>query len=134
MWLHRSSLGIIKEGLIPEPNILLASNHLCDGGIKTLKRIGEFFNKDIFILNVPTELTDISIDNLVDQYHKLIDYLEEETGRNFNYNKLKQSIIYNNQSREYLLEAFELCKNVPSPANSNDFSDFVGFMIVRGTK
>ena len=131
---HRTIIGAAQDGLIPEPDVLIGANIPCIGGVKALKRVGEMFNKDIFILNVPIEVTADSIDYLVKQYEQMIDFIEVETGRKLDYHKLEQSIKYNNQAREYLVEANELCKNVPSPSISNDLKNFIMFVLLQGTK
>ncbi|MFX1238792.1 MAG: 2-hydroxyacyl-CoA dehydratase subunit D [Promethearchaeota archaeon] len=131
---HRAGIGLIMKGLITEPEILVGSSIPCDGSVKTLKRIGEFYNKDVFIINVPIDASESSLDYLVKQYENLIDYIEDKTGNKLDEHKLKKSIEYNNQAREYMLETYELCKNVPSPSNSRDFNNFIIFMTTRGTK
>jgi len=131
---HRSIIGAAMDGLIPEPDILIGASIPCNGGVKALKRIGEIFHKDVFILNIPIEITNDSIDYLVEQYEQMIEYIETETGRKLDKNRLKQTIKYNNQAREYLIEANDLCKKVPSPANSNDLKNFIIFILLQGTK
>ncbi|MFX1258674.1 MAG: 2-hydroxyacyl-CoA dehydratase subunit D [Promethearchaeota archaeon] len=131
---HRVILGATIDGLFPPPDVLIGSDTTCDGAVKALKRIAEVINKDYFILNIPIEVTSHSIDYLVNQYEQMIDYIEEKTGHKLDYHKFKQSIKYSNQAREYLLEANNLCKNVPCPSNSNDFKNFVMFVLLSGTK
>jgi len=131
---HRTIIGAAMDGLIPEPDVLIGASIPCNGGVKALKRIGEIFNKEVFILNIPIEVTSKSIDYLVDQYEQMIDYIEENTGRKLDYDKLKQTIKYNNQAREYLIEVNDLCKNVPSPSISNDLKNFIMYILLLGTK
>ena len=131
---HRTIIGAAMEGIIPKPDVLIGASIPCNGGVKALKRIGEIFNKDVFILNIPIESTPDSVDYLTDQYKKMIEYIENETGRKLDYDKLKMTIKYNNQAREYLVEANNLCKNVPCPANSNDLKNFIMFVLLQGTE
>ena len=131
---HRTIIGAAMDGLIPEPDVLIGASIPCNGGVKALKRIGETFNKDVFILNIPIDITPDSVDYLAQQYEEMIDYIEDVTGRKLDNNKLKQTIKYNNQAREYLVEIEELCKNVPSPSNSNDLKNFIIFVLLSGTK
>lgn len=131
---HRTIIGAAMDGLIPEPEILIGASIPCNGGVKALKRIGEIFNKEVFILNIPIEVTSKSVDYLVEQYEQMIDYIEENTGRKLDYQKLKHTIDYNNQAREYLLQVNELCKHVPSPSTSNDLKNFIIFILLLGTK
>ncbi|MFW9972415.1 MAG: 2-hydroxyacyl-CoA dehydratase subunit D [Candidatus Odinarchaeota archaeon] len=131
---HRTIIGAAMDGLIPEPDVLIGANCPCNGGVKALKRIGEIFNKEIFILNIPFDTSSNNVEYLVNQYEQMIDYVEEQTGRKLDYQKLKQSIKYNNQARDYLIEVNELCKNVPSPSISNDLKNFIMYILLLGTK
>jgi len=131
---HRAIIGAAMDGLIPEPGVLIGASIPCNGGVKALKRIGEIFNKKVFILNIPIDITDDSVDYLTEQYKQMISYIEDETGRKLDYNKLKQTIRYNNEAREYILEVEDYCKKVPSPANSNDLKNFIMFILLQGTK
>ncbi|MHA2290057.1 MAG: 2-hydroxyacyl-CoA dehydratase subunit D, partial [Promethearchaeota archaeon] len=131
---HRTIIGAAMDGLLPEPDVLIGASIPCNGGVKALKRIGEIFNKEVFILNIPIEVTPKSIDYLTEQFEEMIEYIEKETGRKLDYDKLKKSIIYNNQARDYLIELNDLCKNVPSPANSNDLKNLIIIVLLQGTK
>jgi len=131
---HRTIIGAALNGMLPEPDLLIAASFPCNGGVKALKRIGEIYNKDVFIINSPYRDTPDSIDYLVQQYESLIDFVHEKTGRNLDDEKLKQAIRYNNEGREYLIDAFELCKQVPSPANSDDWKNFVIYALLSGTE
>lgn len=131
---HRTIIGAAMDGLLPEPDVLIGASIPCNGGVKALKRIGEIFNKDVFILNIPIDITTDAVDYLTDQFEQMIEYIENETGRKLDYDKLKKTIKYNNQAREYLIELNNLCKNVPSPANSNDLKNFIIYVLLQGTE
>ncbi len=131
---HRTIIGAAMDGLLPEPDVLIGASIPCNGGVKALKRIGEIFNKEVFILNIPIEVTPDAVDYLTDQYREMIKYVENETGRKLDYDKLKKTIKYNNQAREYLLEVNNFCKNVPCPANSNDLKNFIIYILLQGTE
>jgi len=131
---HRAMIGSALDGLMPKPDVLIGASIPCNGGVKALKRIGEHFKKEVFILNIPIDITSNSIDILVEQYEQMIDYIERETGRKLDKTKLKRAIRYNNQVREYMLEVEDLCKHVPSPINLNDLKNFIMMVLLQGTK
>jgi benzoyl-CoA reductase/2-hydroxyglutaryl-CoA dehydratase subunit BcrC/BadD/HgdB len=130
---HRTIIGAALNGMLPEPDLLIAASFPCNGGVKALERIGELYHKDVFIINSPYNDTPEAIDYLVGQYERLIGFVKEKTGRDLDDEKLKQAIRYNNEGREYLIEALELCKQVPSPANSDDWKNFVINVLLNGT-
>ncbi len=131
---HRTIVGAALEGIMPEPDLLIGASCPCDGGIKVLKRIGEIYKKDVFVINTPYEYTPESLDYLVNQFKAMIDFIKERTGRDIDFDLLRQSIRNNNKAREYLVEALELCKNVPSPASSNDWKNFIMFVLLAGSE
>ncbi len=131
---HRSILGVVEAKMLPEPDVLIAANFPCNGGVKALKRVGESYNKETFILNMPYEYDSASIDYMVEQYRRLIEFVETETGRKLDEQKLKQSIRNNNEAREYMIEAYELAKNIPSPLTSNDLKNYIMYVLLNGTK
>ena len=130
---HRTIIGAALEGLMPEPDLLIGASCPCDGGIKALKRIGEIYKKDVFVINTPYEYTPESLDYLVNQFKAMIAFIKEKTGRDMDFDLLRQFIRNNNKSREYLVEALELCKNVPSPATSNDLKNFIMSVLLAGS-
>lgn len=131
---HRTIIGAAREGLLPEPDVLIGCNLPCDGGAAALHRIGELYRKDVFLLHIPYEVSSEAVAYLVDQYRHMIAYVEERTGRRLDHDRLREAIRYNNQARSYLKEAFELCKRVPSPCNSNDFKNFLIYALLSGTE
>lgn len=131
---HRTIIGAAMDGLIPEPDLLIGASIPCNGGVKALKRVGEFYDKDVFILNIPIEVTEDSVDYLVEQYKDMMKYIEDQTGRKLDEDKLRQAIRYNNEGREYLVEVNKMCQHVPSPANSNDLKNFIIYVLLSGTK
>ena len=62
---HRTIIGAALNGMLPEPDLLIAASFPCNGGVKALERIGELYNKDVFVLNSPYRDTPESIDYLV---------------------------------------------------------------------
>ena len=131
---HRTIIGAAMDGLIPEPDLLIGASIPCNGGVKALKRIGEIFNKEVFILNIPIDINQDSVDDLAEQYKDMIKYVEDQTGHKLAENKLKETIRYNNEAREYLVEVNKLTQHVPSPANSNDLKNFIIYILLNGTK
>ncbi|MFH1538644.1 MAG: 2-hydroxyacyl-CoA dehydratase family protein [bacterium] len=131
---HRTSIGAAMAGVIPEPDLLIGATCPCDGGAKAVRRIGDLFGKETFILTVPYEVTEESIGYMVDQFKRMIDFITEKTGRELDIDKLREAIRHGNEGRRYMMEALELCKNVPSPCNSNDLKNFIIYVLISGLK
>ena len=55
------------------------------------------------------------------QLHKLIEFLEVQTGRKFNWELLRESMYYIKRASELRLEAMALCRAKPAPATYWDW-------------
>ncbi len=131
---HRTIIGAAMEGILPKPDVLIGATFPCNGGIKALARIAEYYHKPTFNINVPYDSSPKSVDYLVKQYQELIKYVKAQTGRELDEDRLRNAIRLNNEGREYAVEALNLCKNVPSPASSNDWKNFIIYVLLQGTK
>lgn len=58
---------------------------------------------------------------VADQIHKLIEFLEVQTGRKFNWEVLRESMHYIKRASELRLEAMALCRAKPAPATFWDW-------------
>ncbi len=104
--IHRCGLGLTLANLMPEPDYIIASSHLCDGAKKYLQKISMIYDCPFYLLDTPYD-----IDNaewLAEQIEKLLlDIGCKEP--NF------QSVFANsNQAHTYCREINELRKNSPS--------------------
>ncbi len=131
---HRTIMGAALQGILPDPDLLIAASFPCNGGVKAIERIGELTKKEVFVINAPYDGTEKAVEYLTGQYERLIAHVKRITGRELDPDKLAQAIRYNNEARQYLVEAFDLCKRVPSPASSDDWKNFVINVLIAGTK
>jgi benzoyl-CoA reductase/2-hydroxyglutaryl-CoA dehydratase subunit BcrC/BadD/HgdB len=131
---HRTIIGVALQKILPPPSVLLATTIPCNGGVKSINRIADIYDKKALTINVPLEYTPHNVEYLINQYKRMIDFVKQETGHDIDYDQLTQSIRYNNEARQYLLEAMDYCKQVPCPANSDDWKNFIIFLLISGTK
>ncbi len=131
---HRTIMGAALQGILPEPDLLIAASFPCNGGVKAIERIGELTKKDVFVINAPFDSSEKAVEYLARQYEQLIAHVTRITGRELDRDKLAEAIRCNNEGRQYLLEAFELCKLVPSPASSDDWKNFIIYILLSGTR
>jgi benzoyl-CoA reductase/2-hydroxyglutaryl-CoA dehydratase subunit BcrC/BadD/HgdB len=55
------------------------------------------------------------------QLREMVKFIEERTGRKFDYDALSQNMAYVKRASELRLEGMELCKNTPAPATFWDW-------------
>lgn len=131
---HRTVIGAAMAGIIPAPDVLIGSTCPCDGGVKAVMRVGEIFKKETFVLNIPLDASGESVDYLVAQYRRMIDYITAQTGRKLDMDALREAVRLGNEGGALMREALELCKNVPSPCSSDDLKNFVIYVLISGTQ
>jgi len=131
---HRTIIGAaIQKNMFPRPDLLIGASFPCDGGVKALKRVGELYDLDVFLIHTPYEYTEESVRYLVAQFQAMIRYITDKTGRTLDEDKLRRAIHNNNLAREHIVAALELCRNKPSPARAEDWKNFIIYVLLGGS-
>jgi benzoyl-CoA reductase/2-hydroxyglutaryl-CoA dehydratase subunit BcrC/BadD/HgdB len=131
---HRTVMGAALNGMMPEPDFLIATTCPCSGGVAVMENLARLFKKDLFVLNIPQEQTKNSVDYLANQIRKMADFISGHTGEPLDMERLSQSIEKTNQARNIMKEAFQLAAHVPSPVESRALANFgVVMALLLGT-
>lgn len=125
---HRAVIGATHQGLMPEPNFLIATSSPCSGGLSTVEHLARHFNKDLFILQVPYRNDPASVSYLADQLRAMTRFVVDHTGRPLDEKELRRALGRTNQTRELLLEVNQLAAVIPTPARRNDMAN-LGFIL-----
>lgn len=119
--IHRCGIGLVLEGLMPRPDLVISSSHLCDGAKKYLQQISYEYGCPYYLLETPYQLEDA--DWLARQIRSLVDELQ---------GKLKVKKIafervftYSNQAYQYHKEVNELRKALPTPFSGEQAMNLV---------
>lgn len=121
---HRSVMGATFKGLMPEPDFLIGTTLPCSGGIAVMENLARHFNKDLFVLNVPQAQTETAVSYLADQIRQMVEFVSAHTGKPLDDDRLREAVIKTNTARALMEEAYQLAKQVPSPADSKMLSNF----------
>jgi benzoyl-CoA reductase/2-hydroxyglutaryl-CoA dehydratase subunit BcrC/BadD/HgdB len=131
---HRTVMGAALNGMMPEPDFLIATTCPCSGGVAVMENLARLFQKDLFVLNIPQEQTQTSVNYLAHQIRKMTDFISAHTGEPLDMERLSQSIEKTNQARNIMEEAFEFAAHVPSPVESRALANFgVVMALLLGT-
>ena len=131
---HRSVIGAARKKIMPEPNFLIATTCPCSGGIAVLENLAHMFNKDLFVLNVPQEESEQSVQYLADQIKDMVHFISQHTGEPLDENKLHQAIEKTNRARELMRDMYRLAQNVPSPTDGRLLINFgIVMLLFLGT-
>jgi len=121
---HRSVLGAARKGFMPAPDFLIAATCPCSGGVAVMELLARHFEKDLFVLNVPQEMTDANVQYLADQIEDMVAFVADHTGRALDPAALNAAVAKTNAAREKLVEVYHLASRVPSPVNGKALNNF----------
>ena len=121
---HRAVMGATRKGLMPDPDFLIGTTCPCSGGIAVMENMAGHFNKDMFVLNIPQQETNSSIQYLADQFRQMVRFVTDHTGEPLDEDKLRASIHKTNQARKIMEKTYQMAKQVPSPADGKILANF----------
>ncbi len=110
---HRCALGMALERVLPRPDLVIATTHLCDGAVKFLEMTAGIYGCPFYLLQIPYRDTPQSRSWLAEEILALQKELKpllparpEEIGR----------VIDNlNATRRHMAAINDLRKNIPAP-------------------
>jgi len=121
---HRAVIGAALKGLMPVPDVMIATTCPCTGGLAAMENLARMFNKELFVLDVPSSDTPESVHYLANQYKDMIRFIGSRTGESLDEGKLRKAIEKSNRARELMVEVYRLAENVPSPSNGRSLANF----------
>ncbi len=121
---HRAVIGAARQGIMPEPDFLIATSTPCTGGLAAIENLARHFDKDVFVLHIPSRDDEAGVRYLAEQFHAMADFVAAHTGEPPDPNRLRTAVERTNETRSLLLEVYELAKAVPTPARPRDLSNF----------
>jgi len=121
---QRAVVGAAEKGMMPKPDVVIASSGPCTAGLATVERLARSFDCPLFVLHVPGDLSNESVQYLAQQFRDMALFVEENTGLELKEDRLMQAMEKTNEARAAAVEAYELAKSVPSPTNGTELMNF----------
>jgi benzoyl-CoA reductase/2-hydroxyglutaryl-CoA dehydratase subunit BcrC/BadD/HgdB len=121
---HRGVIGAALKGVMPVPDVMIATTCPCTGGLAAMENLARLFKQQLFVLDVPATDTSESVQYLANQYKDMFKFVSSRTGETLDEEKLREAIEKSNRARELMVEVFRLAANVPSPANGQSLANF----------
>lgn len=121
---QRAVIGAAAKGIMPVPDVLIATNSPCAGGVATIEHLARTFDRPLYVLNVPPDDSEASVEYLADQFRGMVDFVAEHTHHTLDEARLRNAINKTNRAREIQVEVFRLAQSVPSPANGTGLKNF----------
>lgn len=131
---HRVTDAMVLSEGFPRPDFFVFSSQACDNTPKSGEGMAELFRSPCYFLDRPYEYTDRSISYYTEELKGLIEFLEEQTQRKMNYDRLKEVIERSYRVNQSHVEINRLRRNVPSPIPSEGiFSALAVGWLMGGT-
>ena len=127
---NKTFIGMLLSGDLRRPKFILHPSAPCDSNIATYPVMAEYFGCSYFCIDVPYLRNEAAFTYMVGELRRLIAFLEEQTGRKLDVEKLRQAMEYSNQAHEYMLKIAELRQSVPCPYSSLDAISEYGLVLM----
>ncbi|MEE8469838.1 MAG: 2-hydroxyacyl-CoA dehydratase family protein [Dehalococcoidia bacterium] len=116
------------DGGMPEPDMLLGSSMGCDPRWKWFQALGRYLDAPLYNIEVLMPPSDADMDAIkehnvrymAEELRGLIAFLEEQTGKKMDYDRLMAIIKQVEETRWWWREAYELRKAIPAPMSTQD--------------
>ena len=131
----KASLGMVLARELPKPRLILTTNSPCDSAMAGYLPIEKELGVPIFRLDHPFDTNERSLEYYARGLWKMIDFIERETGRKMDFDRLKEICEERNRASEYLLEFRELLRSRPAPLGGLLLTlSLFGPMLLPGTE
>ncbi|MBI2876011.1 MAG: 2-hydroxyacyl-CoA dehydratase, partial [Candidatus Tectomicrobia bacterium] len=136
--IDRGAVGLILSGQLPAPSFIVGASLPCDNIVIGYQIYNSYLGVPSYHPDAPYGDDEESIRYYADQLKKMIAFMEEQTGKKMDWDRLKEIIEESNRAYEYLLETNELRKAVPCPQSGrlltmSNFLNSVGAGLPKGT-
>ncbi|MGI6211130.1 MAG: 2-hydroxyacyl-CoA dehydratase subunit D [Anaerovoracaceae bacterium] len=101
---HKVLLGSAYSGVMPKPAAIVNTSLICDANNLTFRALSDHYGIPQFYLDVPSESGEESTRYVADQLRELKTFLEDQTGKLFDEQKLKEQIACSGRTIENLIE------------------------------
>jgi benzoyl-CoA reductase/2-hydroxyglutaryl-CoA dehydratase subunit BcrC/BadD/HgdB len=125
-------------GGLPKPDFLLACNNICGTVLKWYEALSRIFRVPLFFLDTPFvhhRITPGSLEYVKRQFAELIEFIEGQTKKRFDRDKLKDVARLSGESAVLWKEVLDQCAHRPSPMTCFDaFINMAPIVTLRGTQ
>jgi bcr-type benzoyl-CoA reductase subunit B len=128
--------GITPVGKLPKPDLLFASNNICQTVVYWYKALAHYWKVPLVLFDTPynfSTITEHGISYMVRQFEEMIPLLERVSGQRFNYKKFQGIISIAKEGSLTWGEVLATMKTQPAPMTIFDaFGHLAPIVSLRG--
>ncbi|MBI4287254.1 MAG: 2-hydroxyacyl-CoA dehydratase [Chloroflexi bacterium] len=131
---HRIAVGLARRGMALRPTMVVSTATTCDQTLKLYEVLGDHYHVPSFMVDSPFRLDEASLAYGKKDTLALIGFLEHQTGKRLDYDRLKEVLRLSKESYDYWEKICELRKAVPCPFGGRaGIKDLTVIQISNGT-
>ena len=112
----KAILGSVMRETMPPPSMIALSATPCQNAYITYQAVAHITGAPMWVSDIPYNMDEEGArEYWVEQYKGLIAFLEEQSGKRMDYDRLREVVEESNRCVEYWLELMELQKMKPAP-------------------
>ena len=121
----RGVSGSVINDYMPIPDFIIATSLYCHGSAQVFQSISKKYNKPFYYIDVPFHYErPYAIDYVAKQIEEIMQKMAKVIGRGLDIDKLKETIRYSNEARDYFLKVNELRRSKPTPMLGGEAIDY----------
>jgi bcr-type benzoyl-CoA reductase subunit B len=128
--------GKTPAGRLPKPDLLFASNNICQTVVYWYKALAHYRKIPLVLFDTPynlAEIRDVDINYMVGQLEEMIPVLERVSGRRFDYRRFQQIICCSRDASLTWGAVLETMRHAPAPMTIFDaFGHLAPIVSLRG--
>ncbi len=121
---HRAAIGAAVKGMMPIPDVMIATSSPCTGGVAAVEHLARTFGCPLYVLAIPPDDSEGSVRYLADQIRHMVDFVSAHTGVMLDEDRLRYAMHKTNEAREAAIEVYHLAQRIPSPVKGIDLRSF----------
>ncbi|MBC7342373.1 MAG: 2-hydroxyacyl-CoA dehydratase [Clostridia bacterium] len=139
----RADFGAIFSGQspvggLPRPNLLVCCNNTCQTVTKWYENLARHFQVPLVLIDVPfnhrSEISPHAIEYIVEQFHYLVEVLEQVTGNRFNWERFWEVVDVSSRSSRLWREILEMGAHRPCPFTAFHLFNYMApIVMMRGS-
>jgi benzoyl-CoA reductase/2-hydroxyglutaryl-CoA dehydratase subunit BcrC/BadD/HgdB len=125
---YRCAMGLVLEGYLPSPDLVVSSSHLCDGSNKFFHHLSRVYGVPHLMLDPPYHDGSGSRFYMKAQLKALMERSGNILGRPANEEDLSRVLCLSNQARDFIARINQLRRARPSPLPGSEGLSYLAGM------